>query len=278
MTTPIPDYPVFGADVSKWQKALKYIDFKKMKDTGAGFVMMRAGFGSEPDRDINYNATESKNHFDIRGAYWFPDHRYLTTQYDQLQAMRAVWQTYSFELPLILDIEHLQKNNVSYFPGRSAAIDFYKPFIDDIKQRRGRAPMLYINQNAINVLSPLPAYMLECPLWIASWKRTTPLYSQWQKWTFWQTGVYERGPEFGCDSPTIDLNVYNGTTEDLYDFAGIADEPIIIPSDYDKRITVLENKVETMHVAIENLRTEYEDLLSVLRETYKDASQSLTEL
>ena len=280
MTTPIADYPVFGTDVSKWQKTTNYIDFQKMYNAGARFVIMRAGFGTAADIDINYNAVESRKYFDIRGAYWFPDHRYLTTQYQQLQAMRTVFATHSFELPRVIDIEHLTRNNTSFFPERSVALDFYRPFIDDIKQRTGRPPMIYINQNAINILNPLPNYMLECPLWIASWKRATPMFSQWPDWTFWQTGVYPRGPEFGCGSPTIDLNVFNGSTQDLYDFANIKDddEVIVVPNDYEARICALESKVERLHTATESMRGELEDLLSVLKESYKDTLEALQDI
>jgi hypothetical protein len=50
---------------------------------------------------------------------------------------------------------------------------------------------------------------------IDPWKRLR------KKWTFWQYSATGDGLAFGAESKAIDLNVFNGTLEELRKFAGI---------------------------------------------------------
>lgn len=274
-----PDYPVHGPDVSEYQTATNPITFEKMQSAGASFVIMRSGFGIAADRDIHYNATESAKYFDHRGTYWFPDHRYPTRQYDQLQAMREVVYNYDWEIPITIDIEHLKLNNASYFPQRDTALDFYQPFFADIKSKTGRPAMIYTNLNCLNLLAPLPQWMLECPLWIASWTSANePSFKYFGDWTFWQTGVYPHAKEFGCDVTNIDRNVFNGTLQDLVKFCDTEGDDIIIDTDLEKRISILENKIESVMAENEALRQQYEDLRSVILEGLKNTASDIENL
>ena len=41
-------------------------------------------------------------------------------------------------------------------------------------------------------------------------------------WTFWQYTASGDGPAFGAESKAIDVNLFNGSMEDLKKFAGIS--------------------------------------------------------
>lgn len=274
-----PNYPVHGPDISGYQTTTNPINFEKMRSTGAPFVIMRSGFGIAADKDIHYNATESAKHFDYRGTYWFPDHRYPTFQFQQLQAMREVVYNYEWEIPVTIDIEHLKFNSDSYFPQRDTALDFYQPFFADIKTKTKRPAMIYTNLNCLKLLAPLPQWMLECPLWVASWTvADMPSFRYFQDWTFWQTGVYPQAKEFGCDVTNIDRNVFNGSLKDLEKFCNVGDDEIIIKTDLEKRVHILENKVESVMAENEALRQQYEDFRSVILEGLKNTASDIENL
>ena len=69
----------------------------------------------------------------------------------------------------------------------------------------------------------LPSWAKDYPLWLAQYPNNYVEGSQpslprgWFKWTFWQYS--EKGAVNGINAK-VDLDLFNGTLEELYKFAG----------------------------------------------------------
>ena len=96
---------VQGIDVSAWQRN---IDYKKLKEQGISYVIIRAGFGrytSQKDTmfESHYSAAKAAG-LDV-GAYWYS---YATSADDAAQEARACLEIIKgkkFEYPVYFDLE-----------------------------------------------------------------------------------------------------------------------------------------------------------------------------
>lgn len=73
---------IFGFDISKWQRIpefngqpAKEVDFRKMKESGASFVIIKAGQLNYADPGFYYNWEAASEAGIPRGSYWFEDFR-----------------------------------------------------------------------------------------------------------------------------------------------------------------------------------------------------------
>src|SRR5689334_7254231 len=74
----VQETEAYGADVSKYQGnpvTKLRIDFKKMAQMGATFVIPKIGQYNYYDYDAEYNWKASKDAGLLRGSYWFLDYR-----------------------------------------------------------------------------------------------------------------------------------------------------------------------------------------------------------
>jgi hypothetical protein len=82
----------------------------------------------------------------------------------------------------------------------------------------GKQLMIYTN---INLYTKYRGWMDKWPLWIAHPRKDLRrdakpgLPQDAKKWRIWQYAWADKGEEYGVRSDKIDLNVYNGTKEDL---------------------------------------------------------------
>lgn len=98
---------MIGIDVSRWQGK---IDWKKVKDAGVAFAIIKAGgsdLGLYTDPYFDYNYKEAKAAGVPVGAYYFVGNRFWTADDGKADAKRFLKQMEgkSFELPVYLDIE-----------------------------------------------------------------------------------------------------------------------------------------------------------------------------
>ncbi len=210
-----------GIDVSYWQSG---IDWPKVRATGQRFAFVKTTEGeSYVDPTFEDNWKGAKQGGLLRGAYCF----FHPNQDPKRQADRflAVLNTVNDdgELPCILDLE------VSDGVAKDRIIAKSKAWLDQVEQATGRKPVIYSGVSYLETnLSELgggpPAWTRDYALWIGWYPNQytsgmSPLMPRgWFKWTFWQ--YHPKGSVNGINT-WVNLNLFNGTIDDLYHFAGV---------------------------------------------------------
>lgn len=222
---------IFGFDVSFYQRIpatsthpAKEIDFYRVKNYGARFVIIKAGQGNYKDPGFDYNWKAAKLAGIPRASYFFEDKDFSP----QSQA--------EFYWNLIKDD-----------PGEGfCAMDFETGSHSDLNSA-------YVFLNRLQQLSMLPdnkiAIYTGYPFWNAalnnadrSWFRRFPLWQAWYSddpadvlnpypWNellTWQDGTPSIGLNVGVQSKEIDHNIFNGGEEKfkLYFGETIGGEPM----------------------------------------------------
>ena len=209
-----------GVDVSYWDSG---IDWPKVRATGQRYVFIKASEGdayADPTFDDNWRGAKATGL--LRGAYHF----FRSNIDPKKQAAKFIDYVKSMndngELPPVLDLETPDGQTKEKIISRA------KTWLDLVEAAFGRKPIIYSGQFFLqDYFSELgggpPAWAKDYPLWIAQYPSTYVEGSQpflprgWFKWTFWQYS--EKGVVNGINAK-VDLNVFNGTLEDLYRFAG----------------------------------------------------------
>ena len=223
-----------GTDVSKWQNkpdTSQMIDFDQMNLNGADFVFMKASQTQWIDRDFARNWPAAKASGLLRGAYHF-----LTFDTDARKQAEYFWSLIADdpgELPPVCDYERF--GNVP-----ATASNYLWAFCETIERLSGRIPIIYTGAFFWNETVRRSQAWVKCPLWIASYSGQSYMEANvakltpWPTWTFWQYTDKGDGAAYGCESKQIDLNYFNGTTEQLLAKYGGAPAPAEPVGDSDK--------------------------------------------
>ena len=123
----------------------------------------------------------------------------------QIHEVLNIIQGDSGNLPLAIDVEQWAGH---LFPERSILLANLQSIRDAYYAVMGKSPQFYMNPAAIHYLKPIPAWLLNCPLWIAHWGAGVPDYEPWQYYTFWQ---YQGEPDY---------NRYGGTDAQYWAYVG----------------------------------------------------------
>jgi LysM repeat protein len=126
------------------------------------------------------------------------------------------------ELPPVLDLETPDGQTKEKIVSRA------KTWLDLVEAAFGKKPIIYSGQFFLqDYFSEAgggpPVWTKDYPLWLAQYPNNYVEGSQpflprgWFKWTFWQYS--EKGTVNGINAK-VDLNLFNGTLEELYKFAG----------------------------------------------------------
>ena len=209
-----------GIDVSYWQSG---IDWPKVRATGQRFVFVKATEGegyADPTFDDNWVGAKTSGL--LRGAYcFFHPNQDAKKQADRFtNVMKALND--NGELPCILDLEVTDS-----VPG-DKIITKAKTWLNEIEQAFGRKPMIYSGVSFLetNFSEPgggPPAWTKDYPFWLGWYPNhytlgMSPLMPRgWFKWNFWQYS--QKGLINGINTK-VNLNLFNGTLEELYAFAG----------------------------------------------------------
>lgn len=209
-----------GIDVSYWNAG---IDWPKVRATGQRFMFSKASEGdsyADPTFDDNWRGAKSAGL--LRGAYHFfrcnVDPKKQATKFiDYVKSMND-----DGELPPVLDLET--------HDGQSKAriIERSKTWLDLVEAAFGKKPIIYSGQYFLqDYLSEAgggpPVWAKDYPLWLAQYPNQyipgmQPFLPRgWFKWTFWQYS--DRGRLNGINA-NVDLNIYNGSLEELYSLGG----------------------------------------------------------
>jgi GH25 family lysozyme M1 (1,4-beta-N-acetylmuramidase) len=185
-----------------------------------------------------------------RGLYHFLEPNDISSQVDnfivQCEAVGALKDgKWLAEIPPVLDVEyHPPKDGVV---GQQLAAQV-KAWLDMVEARTGVRPMVYTSENFWNFLcTPIywtqytengvvkydwittgsataPAWTPDYPLWTAQYPYTPDAQTEparlprgWNDWKLWQ---YSDDGEMAGIGGRVDVNVFNGTKEEWYDFIG----------------------------------------------------------
>ena len=208
-----------GIDVSYWNAG---IDWPKVRATGQRFVFVKATESSsyrDPTFDDNWFGAKSAGL--LRGAYHF----FRCNVDAKRQADSFIDYVKSFrddgELPPVLDIETHDGQR------RDKILPAAKTWLDRVEAAFGRKPIIYSGKYFLqDYFSETgggpPAWAKDHALWLAQYPdQYVPgmepfLPRGWFRWTFWQYS--EKGRVNGIHA-NVDLNLFNGTLEELYKFA-----------------------------------------------------------
>jgi LysM repeat protein len=142
------------------------------------------------------------------------------------------------ELPPVLDLETQDGQTKERIIARA------RIWLDLVEAAFDKKPIIYSGQYFLqDYFSEAgggpPAWAKDYPLWLAQYPNQyvpgmqPTLPRGWFKWTFWQYG--EKGRVNGINA-NVDLNLFNGSLEDLYKFTGA--EIVIEPPTSPKKHTV----------------------------------------
>jgi len=200
VTARMEGYDIHGIDVSHYQKA---IDWPSVQEQGVQFAFMKATEGiSYMDSTYCDHWEKTKRMGIKRGAYHY--------FHPRLSALRQAQNfIYSVDLqvgdlPPVIDVE--VTNNAS----REVIVNRLRSWLQIIEFEYKVRPIIYTNLNFY--YEYLSEDFKDYPFWIARYSSETPLLTVGQEWKFWQYG--QNGRLDGIKGP-VDLNVFNGTLEEL---------------------------------------------------------------
>lgn len=166
-----------GIDVSQHQGT---IDFKKVKNKGIDFVVLRAGFGryvTQVDTTFETNyANCKKNSIDV-GVYWYSYAKNTTEAMKEANTCLQVIAGKEFEYPIFIDLEESLASL-----GRTTVSAIANAFCNILEQA-GYYPGIYMSR------SPAQSYLTadiqsKYPLWLAEYADklnwTGPAVGMWQ--------------------------------------------------------------------------------------------------
>ena len=193
------DYLFKGIDVSKYQGS---INFKKVKDDGYNFVIIKIGYGrlsSQIDDKFEEHYKGAKEAGLEIGGYWYS---YATSPEEAIQeakACLAVIKNKKFSYPIFYDVEETKiLNSMS----RTNITKMVNNFCSTLK-KSSYIPGLYTFANVLNHfdLSQIPYEK-----WLAKWSKSMNPYTT-NQFSMWQYGILGTGNQStitgkvkGCDN------------------------------------------------------------------------------
>lgn len=198
---------VKGVDVSYYQGS---IDWSQAKGAGVKFAIARVSDGTtfeDPKFAPNWSGMKAQGI--IRGVYqFFRPGQDPIKQADLLVDTITKLGTQPTDLPPVMDIESVDGQSTSTIRANM------KKWLDRVEQRVGRKPIIY---TAAFMSGTIGTGWTAYPLWVANYGVSCPtMPSDWTKWKFWQSG--STGKVAGI-SGNVDMDVWNGTLQELIDWA-----------------------------------------------------------
>lgn len=194
----------FGVDVSQYQGE---IDWNKMHSIyelyPINFAFIRSTMGtSSIDNTFEENWEGAKDNNILRGAYHF----YRPDENSTLQAENFInkVELQSGDLPPVLDIETLPRTQ-----SMEKLIEGIKNWCKIVEEHYNVKPIIYTSDKYFE--DYLNEHFKEHYIWIANYNFwTEKMKGHWDFWQFTEKATIE-----GIKSNKVDVNIYNGTIDDL---------------------------------------------------------------
>lgn len=171
------------------------VDFERMREQGIEGVIHESTYPPSV-RDAMYRGRQgaATRAGLLWGAYHFANASNPIREADfYLNVVESAWrsadpQSRPSEVLLVLDFE---KNG--HYPGGTMRVDQAVAFIERVRQRTGKYPGLYSNENRIRtvlnsrrVTAAQAAVLARCWLWVANYHRRPGKLPPWSRWDLWQ--------------------------------------------------------------------------------------------
>jgi lysozyme len=221
-----------GIDVSKWQGEMSWA---RARSAGARFAFIRAGAISTlgelyTDYEFSRNAEIAPDYLPV--GYYF----YFRPQFDavaQANYFATLIRGKRQVLPPVLDLEH--SGDPKMHP--AAITEAAQTFIYQIYNRLDRWPILYSRAEWLNTNTITIKTWKVIDLWVARYKQslTHPwgdgycIPRDFEDWKFWQwsAGGNGKGPYYGAQSKSIDLNYFNGDQVAFDEYCGAPSDQML---------------------------------------------------
>ncbi|MGN1044284.1 MAG: GH25 family lysozyme [Acutalibacteraceae bacterium] len=185
-----------GIDVSSWQRE---INWKKVKEAGIEFAMIREGYGrNEPnqvDKYFHTNIQKAQEQGIYCGVYHYSYAISMDDAVNEANFCIENIKRYKLEYPVAFDIE--DKSMIKL--GKRTLTDICKAFCDTLEQN-GYYAMIYTNKNWLENYLYKDELLPKYDLWIAEWNVDKPSYSCGM-WRF-----SDKGSVYGIDG-SVDMNL-----------------------------------------------------------------------
>ncbi|MFO0602934.1 MAG: GH25 family lysozyme [Polyangiales bacterium] len=199
-----------GVDVSSYQGA---INWSTVRAAGITFAFAKSSEGTglvDPYFARNWAGMRAAGI--VRGAYHF-FHPGVSAEAQAQLVLATVGPLDAHDLPIVLDFE--ARDGIAEATAVARAVTF----LQIIANRTGRTPIVYMSAGFLSRSYPALAPF---PLWVAHYGVSCPSVPAGRTtWDFWQTS--ERGRVNGIPGGDVDLDVFNGSLDELFVFLG--DEP-----------------------------------------------------
>lgn len=156
-----------GIDVSVWQGA---IDWKKVREAGVKFAIIRSSSGSRVDKLFDYNITEASKAGINVGVYHYC---YAMTPEEAREEARHFIETikpYRIDYPVMFDFE----DNSQIPLGKEKLTEIAEVFLSEVKNA-GYYPMIYSYRNWLELNLDMDR-LSEYDVAVAEWGVTEPKY------------------------------------------------------------------------------------------------------
>ncbi len=199
-------YPVRGIDISHHQDVIDW-DILKRSDISFAFIKSTEG-GDHKDTKFEQNWKRAGDIGLVRGAYHF----FTFCKSGHEQALNYI-DSVPFEkdaLPPAIDLEF--SGNCQARPSKEEVHKELSVFAKMVELKYGKRPIIYTTNESYNAF--LSGEDLGYPIWIRD-IYTKPEFKDGYSWAFWQ--YTHKGRLHGIDG-FVDLNVFNGSPEEFYQF------------------------------------------------------------
>ncbi len=203
-------YPVRGVDVSRYQGQ---IDWNVLASNDISFAFIKATEGSSHvDSCFSYNYEEARKTSLRIGAYHF--FSYDSEGQTQADNYIAVVEKTDDMLPPVIDLEFYGDKEQNP-PAQDQVRQELTVMLDRLEEYYGMKPIIYATEKSYK-LYLADAYQ-EYDIWIRN-IFTSPRLSDHKEWTFWQYTNRGRLEGYKGDEKYIDMNVFNGSSEDFLNY------------------------------------------------------------
>lgn len=262
-------------DISKYQDnnaTPERPDFRKARAKGTRAVVIRISANNGVDEDAEYNWKAVQDADMIPMAYHWFEYRsgIMVNGAEQGKTCLDVLDMINGSVenvPIWLDYE---QPNAAWppLPNYYTSIANLSRFFEVTDPATKRLTGLYGNRVTIANITPVPTRTLSRPFWPAGWIFSRimraeeiiglswrPNISPWNKFVLWQCGL-TYGYEYGMETAEVDLNFFNGTVEQLFEFTGykIPVEPTQPPIEL-----TIQEQIDQIKIDIEKLKQEMID-------------------
>lgn len=171
---------VRGIDVSVWQGD---IDFAKVKASGIGFAIIRAGYGDgNKDTKFEQNYSRAKAAGLPIGAYWYSYAKSADGARQEAQKCAELLKGKQFEYPIYFDLE--EQSQLSQ--GRDFCSALIKAFCDEL-EAQGFFAGFYTSLSAVNSYVT-DAVKQRYAYWCAQWNSKCDYTGQYGLWQYSSKG------------------------------------------------------------------------------------------